>query len=346
MRENSFKRKVRAIQELAECVLLTKHFSLWLLGTPVTFEECDPGAVLVCDEVYVLAPKLEIPRLEEELPSDARIVEIPRGRWLVKAKEMFKDKELGIIKSNLSFDELSEIINVVKALRFVDDEIKKLRRSKDEYEISLIRRSLKIAEDAGKVIENVSKGMTELELAGEIEREMRRRGASKFAFPTIVAFGENAANPHYLPSQKRWNGEPVLADWGAIYNYYVSDITRMSNWESVRDWYCAVLEAQREAIKVIKAGVKAKEPYEKAVEVLKEYGLDKAFIHGLGHGIGVEVHELPYLTKGADYELLEGDVVTVEPGVYFKGKGGVRLENVVVVRRGGTEVLNSWQLKC
>lgn len=346
MRENSFKRKVKALQELAQCVLLRKHYSLWLLGTPVTFEECDPGTVLVCDRVYALAPKLEIPRLERELPGEVEIVEIPRGNWLAKVKEMIKAKEVGVIKSDLTFDEFVELNRDVKAMKFVDNEVKKIRRAKDEYEISLIRKALEIAERAGRAIEEVEPGMSELEVAGEIEKRMREGGAIKFAFPTIVAFGENAANPHFTPTGRKWNGEPVLADWGAVYNYYVSDITRMSHWERFRDWYCAVLEAQREAIKVMKAGVKAREPYERAYEVLREYGLEKAFIHGLGHGIGVEIHEPPYLTSRADYELIEGDVVTVEPGVYFSGKGGVRLENVVVVKRGGAEELNSWPLSC
>ncbi len=346
VRKNSLKRKVKLLQSLAACVLLRKYNSLWLLGTPVTFDECDPGTVLVCDRVYALAPKLEIPRLENELPSDVEIVEIPRGNWMSKVKEMIGSREVGIVKSDLTFDEFVGIVKASKAVKFIDDEVKKIRRSKDDYELTMIRKSLEIAERAGRAIEEVETGTSELELAGEIEKRMREGGSMKFAFPTIVAFGENAANPHYSPSLRKWNGEPVLADWGAVYNYYVSDITRMSHWERFRDWYCAVLEAQKEATKVIKAGVKAREPYERAREVLKEYGLEEAFIHGLGHGIGVEIHEPPYLTRGANYELVEGDVVTVEPGVYFKGKGGVRLENVVVVRKGGAEVLNSWSLRC
>lgn len=229
----------------------------------------------------------------------------------------------------------------------VSGAVEDMRATKEPWEVERIEVATEIAEAAlNTAISSLEAGISEAEIAAIIEYEMRRRGAIDHAFPTIVAFGENTVYPHAEPSPRRILGykpQPVLIDLGAVYKGYCSDITRTlmdgatTEFRKVAE---AVHEAVYTAIDAIRPGVSAHEVYEAARRVLASNGLDKYFIHSLGHGVGIEVHEKPRISYKSDVELREGMVVTVEPGVYIPGKFGVRIEELVLVTRRGARVLS------
>ena len=223
--------------------------------------------------------------------------------------------------------------------------VEALRAAKDPVELAEMRRAALLV---GEVLESALKllkpGVRELEVAAEIEYDMRTRGASGPAFESIVAFGERAAYPHARPTAKRLGkNELVVLDLGAILGHYCSDITRTvfvgRAPARIRSWYKAVLEAQAAAIATVKAGKTCGEIDAAARGTLRSYGVDKYFVHSTGHGLGLEVHEDPRVAKDQRTVLEPGNVITIEPGVYVPGTGGIRIEDDVVVQDGKAEVL-------
>ena len=187
-------------------------------------------------------------------------------------------------------------------------------------------------------------GVRELEVGAEIEYQMRQRGASGPAFETIVAFGERSAYPHARPTAKRLRkNELVVLDLGVILAHYCSDLTRTvvvgRASTRVRRWHKAVQEAQAAAIRAVRPGASCGDVDAAARNVLAGYRLDRYFIHSTGHGLGLEVHEDPRVAKGQKQTLEPGNVITIEPGVYLQGVGGIRIEDDVVVHAERTEVL-------
>ena len=226
-----------------------------------------------------------------------------------------------------------------------DGQVERLRARKTPAEISRMRRAAQVA---GDVLEGVLKllkpGVREIEIGAEIEYQMRRRGASGPAFETIVAFGERSAYPHARPTPKRLKkNELVVLDLGAILAHYCSDITRTvfvgRAPRRIRQWYRAVQEAQSAASAAVRAGIRTGEVDAAARRVLAAHRLDGYFAHSTGHGLGLEVHEEPRLARGQKQALAPGNVVTIEPGVYVPGIGGIRIEDDIVVHENRTEVL-------
>jgi len=220
-----------------------------------------------------------------------------------------------------------------------------LRARKDAGELAQMR---KAAHLASAVVQSAFKllkpGVRELEVASEIEYAMRQRGASGPAFETIVAFGRRSALPHARPTAKRLRkNELVVLDLGVILGHYCSDITRTvfvgKAPERVRRWYRGVQEAQAAAIVAARVGVTCGEVDEAARSVLAGQGLERFFVHGTGHGLGLEVHEEPRVAKGQKHRLQAGNVITIEPGVYVEGVGGIRIEDDVAIHGKQTEVL-------
>jgi Xaa-Pro aminopeptidase len=223
--------------------------------------------------------------------------------------------------------------------------VESLRRKKDPQELAVMRKAAILA---GDVLEGVLKllkpGVRESEISAEIEYQMKKRGASGPSFESIVAFGKRAALPHARPTANRLRkNELVVLDLGAILARYCSDITRTVHVgrasRRTRAWYRAVQEANQAAIAVVKEGVTCGEVDAAAREVLKKNGLDKYFVHSTGHGLGLEVHESPRIARGQSIRLEAGNVITIEPGVYIEGVGGIRIEDDVVVGVHGREVL-------
>ncbi|MFP4058000.1 MAG: M24 family metallopeptidase [Candidatus Brocadiia bacterium] len=227
------------------------------------------------------------------------------------------------------------------------DLVENLRAVKDEGEIELIREAAAAADAAFRALrDRLAPGQSERQAAARLDYEMRLHGASKPAFDTIVAGRERASLPHAEATDAVLRpGDAVLIDWGAVRRLYCSDCTRMlflgppdDRWRAV---YEAVRAAQEAAREVVRPGVALREVDAAARRSLDQAGHGEAFVHGLGHGVGLRVHEQPSLSRRAEGQLAEGMVVTLEPGVYLPGWGGVRIEDLVVVRADGAEVLSS-----
>ncbi len=222
-----------------------------------------------------------------------------------------------------------------------------IRKVKDDHEIDLIRKSIGVAEEAFDAIQSeIKPGQTENYLAGLLEFELRSRGASSSSFDTIVAAGANSSLPHYRPAEALVQKDSLLLiDWGAIFKGYCSDLTRTLIMGRISPKltrvYKLVLDAQEAAIAFLRPGVTTQQTDRVARDVIAKGGFGSQFGHGLGHGIGREIHELPTMRKtGGEEELRPGMIVTVEPGIYLPGEGGVRIEDDVLITHSGCEVLS------
>lgn len=218
-----------------------------------------------------------------------------------------------------------------------------LRARKSPAEVELVRKGIKVAEAAFReAIRGLEKVSTEKKLALRLDFASRRRGAEATAFETIVASGKRGALVHARTSGAKLAGMVVI-DWGIVFEGYCTDCTRTLALRRVpaelRKVHRLVLEAQEKALERIRPGIRAAEVDRVAREVLEKAGYGKAFGHGLGHGVGLEVHEKPYLGPRSKDVLEKGMVLTVEPGVYLPGVGGVRVEDMVLVTASGAEVL-------
>jgi Xaa-Pro aminopeptidase len=225
--------------------------------------------------------------------------------------------------------------------------VERLREVKDSGELERIRAATELADEAlSSLLEDGVVGRTEREAAIELELRMRRLGADAPSFPSIVAAGAHGALPHAQPRQERIAKDVLLTiDWGALHQGYCSDCTRTyATGEGIsaeaREVYELVLSAQTQALAAVRAGPSGRELDGVARAVIEAGGHGEHFGHGLGHGVGMEIHEGPRLSRTAGEEPLRvGNVVTVEPGVYLPGRLGVRIEDLAVVADGGHEVL-------
>lgn len=225
-----------------------------------------------------------------------------------------------------------------------------LRLTKDAEELGAIRQAIRAAEEAFRGLTARGArgfvGRTEGELAAELEHRMRDAGASAAAFPSIVAAGAHAALPHYRPGgTKVERGQAVLIDWGAVVDGYCSDLTRVVFAgripPPIGEVYEVVLRAQAAGIAAVRARRSSRRVDRAARDVIAGAGYADHFGHGLGHGIGLEIHEDPRVSPRTDVRLARGAVVTVEPGIYLPGVGGVRIEDDVLVENDRGEVLSS-----
>jgi len=225
--------------------------------------------------------------------------------------------------------------------------VESLREVKDSEEISRMRAAARLGSQVMEhAIKTARAGIAETDLAAEIEYQMRKRGAEGPSFETIVASGPRAALPHGRASSKRLKEKDlVVIDLGVILRGYCSDLTRTLHVgrasAQVRSWYQVVLEAQTAGRKAVRAGVAASEVDGAVRSILRRGGLERYFIHSTGHGLGIEVHERPGLRLSQTAALKAGSVVTIEPGIYLPGRGGIRIEDDVLVLPGGSETLTS-----
>jgi Xaa-Pro aminopeptidase len=234
-------------------------------------------------------------------------------------------------------------------VRWLKDEsvVERLRAVKDRGELIRMREAAELIDQVyWRALRWIKPGISELELAGRMELAMKQLGASGPSFETIVASGERSAWAHARPTSKQLKkSELVVLDHGAILRGYCSDLTRTVFLgrapQKVRRLYGAVLEAQQAAKQAIRPGVTAEEVDAAARGALRREGFAEYFSHSTGHGLGLEVHEMPRLGSGEKFVLQEGMVVTVEPGVYVEGLGGIRIEDDVVVTAGGSKDLTS-----
>jgi len=275
---------------------------------------------------------------------------------LVKSSEKILEEVMDEVRAlkltQVGFDDMgiSFYLKLVKKLRNVDFQqrtelVWKLRKVKSDEEIRWMKKAAEFADAGMKAgLEAVKAGVHEYEVAAEAEYEMRARGSEGTAFETIVASGPRSAYPHGVCSDRIiQKGDFVILDIGGVYKGYKSDLTRtvVAGEPSSKQGklFNLVLEAQNEAFRQIKAGIKANDLDGLARKIIEGKGYRDKFLHGLGHGVGLNIHEPPTLSKSSKDILEEGNVVTVEPGVYIQGFGGMRIEDTVLVLRGTGEKL-------
>lgn len=254
---------------------------------------------------------------------------------------------LGFEEDHITYRQYENYNNAFKNVNLfpIKNTIQKLRTIKDEEEISKIQRAAQIADSAfSHILEIIKPGVSELDIALELEFYMRKNGASSLSFDTIVASGQRSSMPHGVASNKiiRY-GDAVTIDFGCIFEGYCSDMTRTifvgKIDEKLKDIYEIVLQAQLAALDILKPRVVCKDIDRIARGIISEKGFGNNFGHGLGHSVGLEIHEEPRLSTKDETILQPGMVLTVEPGIYVEGIGGVRIEDMVVITQEGFQNL-------
>jgi Xaa-Pro aminopeptidase len=347
MNKKIIQKRIRVIRrELSNrninCLIVTKPanvtYTTGFLGD-------DSWAAITRSKVYLLTDSRYTEQARGECP-DCIIVErtglMPEaaGRLIKKLKSV----QAVTVEKSISLAGFGALKKRVKArLKSVANIIENIRSSKDGMEIKTIEAAASISTQAlKKSLGYIKPGVTESELAGMLDFQIRKLGATN-SFETIVAFGPNASRPHHQPSGKKLKQkDTVLIDFGAKYKGYCSDITRCfvigRPTTFYQEVYNVVEQAQAAAIKKIKAGVKMNDVDAAAREVIKDNDLP-VYGHGTGHGMGLEIHESPFLKVGAKGMLKAGQVITIEPGIYIPGKLGVRIEDDILVTEGGSRIL-------
>jgi Xaa-Pro aminopeptidase len=301
--------------------------------------------ILITDPRYTEQVQNECPGFDMEVRRPGvTIIEV-----VVKAVQRANVVQLGIEGDSMSVaqrDAIAEKLTKVE-LQTTKGLVESLRAIKDKGEVAEIREAIRIAEEAYRRLRKTARAdQTEKQFADAMDFEMRCLGAKCASFPSIVAVGANAALPHARPGDKRI-GEAgfFLLDWGASGRLYKSDLTRVVATGKIppklERLYRLVFKAQAAAIAAIRPGASCQDVDQAARGIIEEAGFGKNFGHGIGHGIGLAVHESPRMAKGVTQPLTAGMVVTVEPGVYLPGWGGVRIEDDVLVTRTGHEVLTT-----
>jgi Xaa-Pro aminopeptidase len=302
------------------------------------------GETLVTDMRYTT-------QLEEECPGLALEIRAPGVTMLSATTKVILGAKIARLGLEGNSATLSLERSLAKALPKVklaatENLVERLRMVKDKDEIDATRLACQQARRAFDVVRAaLTPQMTELDVAAELEYQARRFGAKALSFPPIVAVGPRAALPHATPTRRQLSeSEFTLVDWGANSGLYMSDLTRIIVTGRIspklRRIYGVVLKAQLAAIDAIRPGVTCEQVDRVARKIITRAGWGKAFGHGLGHGTGLEIHEAPRLAVGQKTKLRAGMIVTVEPGVYLPGWGGVRIEDDVLVTRAGREVLS------
>jgi len=314
------------------------------------FDGADGAILILSGHVYLLTDGRFAERAAKTAPWARAIIrrqglpEVLAG--LVKRHRIGR---LGFQPESLSMAMHGKLRRLVRPGRLVSmpPVARELRQIKDGAEVSAIEKAIRVAGSAFRALrKRIRLRMTERQLAAILQHEMLDRGASAASFPVIVAEGPNSSLPHARPGDRKLRpGSVVLIDWGAQVGHYCSDLTRVIFVRRIpprfKRMYEAVLAAQKSAIEAIRPGVRMCEVDARAREVLKRARLDHLFTHGLGHGLGLEVHEGPRLAVGVKEPLQAGMVVTVEPGVYRAGFGGIRIEDDVLVTETGCRVLST-----
>jgi Xaa-Pro aminopeptidase len=267
---------------------------------------------------------------------------------IAKQVAAFEIEKLVVDALNIeSWRALAKFLGREKRLAADNSFIRELRKVKDEKEIELMRKAAELTSEGMRVAyETVAAGMREYDVAAEIEYAMRKQGSSGTAFETIVASGPCSAFPHGGCSDKKIReGDLVVVDVGATYKFYHSDMTRTlvagKPAEKQKKLYQIVKKAQEKAFEALKPNTKAKDVAAVARKIIEDAGYGEYFVHNLGHGVGLEVHEPPTLSPDSKDVLAAGNVVTVEPGIYLVGYGGVRIEDTVLVQGNGAEKLTN-----
>ncbi len=307
------------------------------------------GNLLVLPEKAILFtdPRYSI-QAHQEVSCEVRIAKGPLATDVLAAIAHRKLKRIGYEPARMTcdlYESLKARLPLKASLEPAGGWIEELRMTKSPDEIACIRRAVETNSKAfEQAVARVRPGIRERDLAAELEYRMRRLGAEKPAFETIVAAGAHSALPHAQPGPTRLaTGDLVVVDMGAQQDGYCSDMTRMlflgRPTARVKRTYRAVLEAQLAAVDAVHPGVGTAHVDAAARKVLRGYGLDKAFVHSTGHGLGLEIHEPPRVGRRDKHRIQPGMAITIEPGAYLEGFGGIRIEDTVVVTERGCDIL-------
>jgi len=328
-----------------DAILITKRENYMYLsgftGTSAQLVITENDAVLVTDFRYVeqaskQAPLFDIVGYTGDIADEINNI--------LKRKNV---KKLGFESENVTYSlyrKYSEKLGV-RELVPLNDTVESLRMIKDSEEINYIKEAVRIADEAFEhILKFIKPGVRETEISAELDYFMKKQGGQGPSFDFIVASGTRSAMPHGVASDKIIEtGDVITMDYGTIYHGYCSDITRTvflgEPDKKMMEIYKIVLSAQEEALKNARKGMKGKEVDSIARNIIKEAGYGENFGHSLGHGVGLEIHENPRFAPSSDMVMENGMVVTVEPGIYLEGFGGVRIEDMIIIRDDNPEII-------
>lgn len=306
-------------------------------------------------------------RAQEEVCDGVEVVVVDKN-YLAELKIFLKQagiKKLGIEADSMNlrvYENLKRSLRGVKLIK-TENVIKNIRAVKDEEEIKKLKKAIALTDETFSYIfkfikKNYKKGITEKQISWEMEKFIRENKGADLSFESIVASGKNSAIPHHLTGvRKIKKGDMLLLDFGAMYEGYHADMSRTlfigKPAAKQKETYECVLKVQKEIIKMIKPGIVCGELDKRAREIFEKFGCCENFLHGLGHGVGLEIHELPSMKQAradnrhsplcetaAGQKLKPNMIFTVEPGIYYSGWGGVRIEDIVLVTTKGMQVLS------
>jgi len=326
-------------------ILLSNPFNRYYLsgftGTSGYLFIGEDKSVLITDSRYMKQAK--------EQCADIEVVDQGKDIYetFLKIIDYIKINRLGFEENHITLRQFSEYEKKLADINLIPvrGEIKRLREIKDKEEIIKITKAAEIADGAfSHILNYIKPGVHENEISLEIEYFMKRQGASAVSFDTIVASGERSAMPHGVASSKEIElGDTVTLDFGCIYEGYCSDMTRTvfvgEAKEEIKKIYEIVLKAQTSALEMLKAGLLCKDIDACARKIITAYGYGENFGHGLGHSLGLEIHEDPAISSKSERKLETDMVVTIEPGIYLEDIGGVRIEDLVLITKNGYENL-------
>ena len=338
-----FEKLFSQLPESIDCVLITSDINRrYFTG----MKSSDGTVIAFRDKAYLVIDFRYIEKARSTVTSAEVIEQKKLYSQLNELMHKHNASNVAIESQTLTVSRLHILRAQFKDIEVIDTDVlsnavNALRMVKDESELECIRTAQEIAETAfERILSFIHVGVTEREIALELNRLMFEYGAEDLSFETIALAGANTSMPHGVPSDKKVeNGEFVLMDFGAVYNGYHSDMTRTvcvgQPSDEMKKVYNIVLEAQTAAINAAHAGMTGQELDLIARSIISDAGYGNCFGHSLGHGVGMEIHERPNASPNSAAELNKGAVVTVEPGIYIAGKYGVRIEDFVILTENG-----------
>ncbi len=292
------------------------------------------------------------PRYEEQAAKEVAGFDIWIEReelygTVVETAKSAEVRTLGF-ETSLSYELYRKLLRKGVKIKAVSNLVEDMRKIKDRLELKAIRAAVERAESAFQQVRPyVKKGMSEKKMAGMLQEHLRKEGCSALPFDIIVAAGRNSSMPHARPTDYKFQaGDFIIVDWGGEAGGYFSDLTRTflvkgRDLSRKKEIYDAVLTANRKAIASVREGELARTVDMAARDEIASRGYGDFFSHGTGHGIGLEVHELPRISRRGRESIKSGMIFTIEPGVYIQGLGGVRIEDMVLARKAGSDVLTT-----
>jgi Xaa-Pro aminopeptidase len=333
---------------------LRENFEGILINSPedikyLTDFICDDGLILLSKNKTIL---IVSPLYYEQAKSEVKVDVIKSNdisKTVFELCKKFNIKKLGFEANSFTYQRFLEFKKSLKKVKILptNNILANLREIKDDIEISFIKKACDVASSCFEYILSILKeGIEEREIIGNFENYLRIKGAERIPFQTIVASGENSAYPHYFKcNRKLKKGDFVILDWGVVYNGYCSDITRTvvigKATNKQKEIYETVYETQSLVLNKIKSRIKCSYFDKIARNYFKKMGYLGYFCHNLGHGVGIAVHENPYISTKNNKILKPNMVLTIEPGIYIPNFGGVRIEDMVLIKKDGCEVLTS-----